>query len=110
MRLCVGFPAIPTPVGPQRHRRPRRRRGAGAAAISERALELLALPNDGVPKLLLDIGCGSGLSGETLMEHGHHWIGYDISKSMLDVALLMEESASRRAMIASIEIIIRMHG
>jgi 18S rRNA (guanine1575-N7)-methyltransferase len=24
--------------------------------ISERALELLALPNDGVPKLLLDIG------------------------------------------------------
>ncbi|XP_066395081.1 18S rRNA (guanine-N(7))-methyltransferase RID2-like [Miscanthus floridulus] len=57
--------------------------------ISERALELLALPNDGVPKLLLDIGCGSGLSGETLMEHGHHWIGYDISKSMLDVALLM---------------------
>ncbi|CAD6203740.1 unnamed protein product [Miscanthus lutarioriparius] len=51
--------------------------------ISERALELLALPNDGVPKLLLDIGCGSGLSGETLMEHGHHWIGYDISKCCL---------------------------
>lgn len=24
--------------------------------ISERALELLALPNDGVPKMLLDIG------------------------------------------------------
>ncbi|XP_066337474.1 uncharacterized protein [Miscanthus floridulus] len=66
--------------------------------ISERTLELLALPNDGVPKLLLDIGCGSGLSGETLMEHGHHWIVYDISKLMLDVALLMEESASRRAM------------
>ncbi|KAG2662324.1 hypothetical protein PVAP13_1KG523800 [Panicum virgatum] len=58
--------------------------------ISERALELLALPNDGVPKLLLDIGCGSGLSGETLTEHGHHWIGYDISKSMLDVALERE--------------------
>ncbi|TKW42123.1 hypothetical protein SEVIR_1G362800v4 [Setaria viridis] len=58
--------------------------------ISERALELLSLPNDGVPKLLLDIGCGSGLSGETLTEHGHHWIGYDISKSMLDVALERE--------------------
>ncbi|PAN08783.1 hypothetical protein PAHAL_1G436100 [Panicum hallii] len=58
--------------------------------ISERALELLALPNDGVPKLLLDIGCGSGLSGETLTEHGHQWIGYDISKSMLDVALERE--------------------
>lgn len=58
--------------------------------ITERALELLALPNDGVPKLLLDIGCGSGLSGETLTEQGHHWIGYDISKSMLDVALERE--------------------
>ncbi|CAN6252909.1 unnamed protein product [Urochloa humidicola] len=34
--------------------------------ISERALELLALPNDGVPKLLLDIGCGSGLSDVAL--------------------------------------------
>uniref|UniRef100_A0ACD5VVU3 Uncharacterized protein n=1 Tax=Avena sativa TaxID=4498 RepID=A0ACD5VVU3_AVESA len=60
------------------------------ARISERALELLALPNDGVPKMLLDIGCGSGLSGETLTEHGHHWIGYDISESMLDVALERE--------------------
>jgi 18S rRNA (guanine1575-N7)-methyltransferase len=26
------------------------------ARISERALELLALPNDGVPRMLLDIG------------------------------------------------------
>ncbi|KQK01213.1 18S rRNA (guanine-N(7))-methyltransferase RID2 [Brachypodium distachyon] len=60
------------------------------ARISERALELLALPDDGVPKMLLDIGCGSGLSGETLTEHGHHWIGCDISKSMLDVALERE--------------------
>ncbi|CAI9102887.1 OLC1v1001255C1 [Oldenlandia corymbosa var. corymbosa] len=57
------------------------------AQLSERALELLALPNDGVPKLLLDIGCGSGLSGETLTENGHQWIGLDISPSMLDVAL-----------------------
>ncbi|XP_020596627.1 probable 18S rRNA (guanine-N(7))-methyltransferase [Phalaenopsis equestris] len=57
------------------------------AKISERALELLNLPNDGVPRLLLDIGCGSGLSGETLSENGHHWIGFDISQSMLDVAL-----------------------
>ncbi|XP_074573272.1 18S rRNA (guanine-N(7))-methyltransferase RID2 [Curcuma longa] len=60
------------------------------AKISERALELLALPNDGIPRLLLDIGCGSGLSGETLSENGHHWIGYDISSSMLDVALERE--------------------
>ncbi|PRQ37228.1 putative S-adenosyl-L-methionine-dependent methyltransferase [Rosa chinensis] len=55
--------------------------------LSERALELLALPEDDVPRLLLDIGCGSGLSGETLSESGHQWIGLDISQSMLDVAL-----------------------
>ena len=31
-------------------------------------MELLCLPEDGQPKLLLDLGCGSGLSGETLEE------------------------------------------
>ncbi|XP_048134363.1 18S rRNA (guanine-N(7))-methyltransferase RID2 isoform X3 [Rhodamnia argentea] len=60
------------------------------AKLSERALELLALPDDGVPRLLLDIGCGSGLSGETLSENGHTWIGLDISPSMLDIALERE--------------------
>nr|UTI93960.1 18S rRNA (guanine-N(7))-methyltransferase [Pteroceltis tatarinowii] len=58
--------------------------------LTERAIELLALPNDGVPRLLLDIGCGSGLSGETLSENGHEWIGLDISQSMLNVALERE--------------------
>ena len=43
-------------------------------SLTERALELLALPQDGVPKLLLDLGCGSGLSGETLTKHGHTWM------------------------------------
>ncbi|KAB5563679.1 hypothetical protein DKX38_003733 [Salix brachista] len=57
---------------------------------SERALELLALPVDGIPRLLLDIGCGSGLSGETLTENGHQWIGLDISQSMLNIALERE--------------------
>lgn len=42
--------------------------------LTERALELLALPDDGEPKLLLDIGCGSGLSGEALTERGHIWV------------------------------------
>uniref|UniRef100_A0A2P2KVX7 Methyltransferase type 11 domain-containing protein n=1 Tax=Rhizophora mucronata TaxID=61149 RepID=A0A2P2KVX7_RHIMU len=60
------------------------------AKLSERALELLAVPDDGIPRLLLDIGCGSGLSGETLTENGHQWIGLDISCSMLDVALERE--------------------
>ncbi|GAV76019.1 Methyltransf_11 domain-containing protein/WBS_methylT domain-containing protein [Cephalotus follicularis] len=58
--------------------------------LSKRAVELLALPDDGIPRLLLDIGCGSGLSGETLTENGHQWIGLDISKSMLNIALERE--------------------
>jgi len=52
----------------------------------QRALELLALPQDGTPRLLLDIGCGSGLSGEALTGEGHSWVGTDISPAMLDVA------------------------
>ena len=35
---------------------------------------------------LLDIGCGSGLSGSVLTDHGYNWIGVDISSSMLEVA------------------------
>ena len=34
--------------------------------LTERAVELLNIPDDGVPRLLLDVGCGSGLSGERL--------------------------------------------
>lgn len=58
--------------------------------MTHRALELLALS---APSLILDIGCGSGLSGEILSsveaaDGGPHvWIGMDISASMLDVAL-----------------------
>ena len=42
-------------------------------ALTQRALELLALPDDS-PKILLDLGCGSGLSGEELTESGHTWV------------------------------------
>ncbi len=45
--------------------------------LAERALELLSL-DPSIPSLLLDIGCGSGLSGETLSENGHVWVGVDI--------------------------------
>uniref|UniRef100_A0A0R3RX24 18S rRNA (guanine-N(7))-methyltransferase n=1 Tax=Elaeophora elaphi TaxID=1147741 RepID=A0A0R3RX24_9BILA len=55
--------------------------------MSERAIELLALPDDDESRLLLDIGCGSGLSGEVITEMGHNWIGIDISESMLKVAI-----------------------
>lgn len=58
--------------------------------MTNRALELLSLPS---PSLVLDIGCGSGLSGEivssvTPSDGGPHiWVGMDISASMLDIAL-----------------------
>jgi 18S rRNA (guanine1575-N7)-methyltransferase len=55
------------------------------AEITQRALEMLGLPNDR-SSYILDIGCGSGLSGQVLEEAGHYWLGYDISQSMLEVA------------------------
>ncbi|KAJ8598054.1 S-adenosyl-L-methionine-dependent methyltransferase [Rhizopogon salebrosus TDB-379] len=56
------------------------------ADMTYRAIELLNLPPD-EPAFLLDIGCGSGLSGEILDEEGHMWAGVDIAPSMLEVAL-----------------------
>ncbi|CAO3627426.1 unnamed protein product [Cunninghamella echinulata] len=58
------------------------------AEMAYRCLELLNLPAG--PAYLLDIGCGSGLSGEILEEEGHTWVGMDISPSMLEVALERE--------------------
>lgn len=51
--------------------------------MAERALELLALPQDDSAKLVLDLGCGSGLSGSVLSKAGHYWVGMDISPDML---------------------------
>ncbi|ANB13952.1 Bud23p [Sugiyamaella lignohabitans] len=50
------------------------------AEMTLRALELLNVPPS---QHILDIGCGSGLSGEILSEEGHSWIGMDISTSMI---------------------------
>lgn len=55
--------------------------------MTHRAIELLGLTE---PSFILDIGCGSGLSGEILSEDDHTWIGLDISPSMLDIALQRE--------------------
>lgn len=60
------------------------------ADMTNRALELLDLQD---PSFILDVGCGSGLSGEILTdvpedEGGPHtWVGMDISSSMLAQAL-----------------------
>lgn len=54
--------------------------------MATRALELLSLPeNDPVPRLILDLGCGSAISSQVISEAGHNWIGMDISESMLRV-------------------------
>lgn len=60
------------------------------AQMAERAVEMLCLPEDGSPCIVLDIGCGTGLSGETLEELGHSWVGVDISRDMLRVAKFRE--------------------
>ena len=53
--------------------------------LAKRALEILAIPKH-KSRLILDIGCGSGISGNVLGRYGHMWLGLDISKAMLDVA------------------------
>lgn len=53
--------------------------------MSYRAVELLNLTEE-KSCFLLDIGCGSGLSGEVLEEDGHVWVGLDIAPSMLEIA------------------------
>uniref|UniRef100_A0A0N5BWJ3 S-adenosyl-L-methionine-dependent methyltransferase n=1 Tax=Strongyloides papillosus TaxID=174720 RepID=A0A0N5BWJ3_STREA len=53
--------------------------------MAQRAIDLLELP-DSISGIILDIGCGSGMSGEVITENGHDWIGIDISPSMLKIA------------------------
>jgi len=54
--------------------------------ITERAIELLNLSSPDRPSFILDVGCGSGLSGQVLEEHGHVWVGCDVSRDMLNMA------------------------
>ena len=60
------------------------------AQMTHRALELLSLADS---SFILDIGCGSGLSGEILSNGNppHTWIGVDISSSMLAVAKMTRD-------------------
>lgn len=56
-----------------------------------RAIELLDIKNDKINEeesnLILDLGCGGGLSGRCIPECGHTWVGVDISESMLNIAV-----------------------
>jgi 18S rRNA (guanine1575-N7)-methyltransferase len=67
--------------------------------ITERAIELLKLDALDHPALVLDIGCGSGLSGQVLEEKGHVWVGCDVSRDMLTVA--QERMARQRSEAAA---------
>ena len=55
-------------------------------AMSERCIEMLLLGRK-ERALVLDIGCGSGLSGDALSAAGHAWVGLDVSSDMLDIAV-----------------------
>ena len=55
-------------------------------AMSERCIEMLLFGRD-EKALVLDIGCGSGLSGDALSSAGHAWVGLDVSPDMLDIAV-----------------------
>lgn len=55
-------------------------------SMSERALELLELREKDGSQLILDLGCGSGLSSQCIEQFGHRWVGVDISEAMINVA------------------------
>lgn len=55
-------------------------------SMTNRAIELLELKDKDGPQLILDLGCGSGLSSQCIEEFGHRWIGVDISEAMINVA------------------------
>ncbi|KAH8740436.1 HUSSY-3 like methyltransferase [Cryptosporidium ryanae] len=75
--------------------------------LSERAIELLLLPER--PCLVLDIGCGTGISGSVLEDYGHTWIGVDISINMLDMLEVYEDESESTgdAILADIGEILR---
>lgn len=56
------------------------------------------------PSYLLDIGAGSGLSGEILTEEGHEWVGLDVSGGMLGKSLLPCEVSHKEASVAAARI------
>ena len=67
---------------------------AGAATQRELTQRCLTLLGPLLPVALLgDLGTGSGLSGAVLAKAGHAWLGLDVSRRMLALALEREPSA-----------------
>uniref|UniRef100_A0A6G1SEG1 18S rRNA (guanine-N(7))-methyltransferase n=1 Tax=Aceria tosichella TaxID=561515 RepID=A0A6G1SEG1_9ACAR len=55
-------------------------------SMTYRAIELLEFREKDGSQLILDLGCGSGLSSQCIEEMGHKWVGVDISEAMISVA------------------------
>lgn len=55
-------------------------------SITKTALRFLSVFESTYPKLLLDIGCGTGLSAEAATKNGYQVVGIDINMSMLSLA------------------------
>ena len=51
--------------------------------MCERALQLLLLQEPLNEKLILDLGCGTGMSSAAMAEHGITFVGSDLSEAML---------------------------
>jgi len=58
--------------------------------MSDRCVEIMDLYPNIPAQLILDLGCGSGLSGEALSDATYEWVGCDISPAMLEIALARE--------------------
>ena len=74
------------------------------ADLAQRCIELLSFEDD-ESKFILDIGCGSGISGSELTDSGHLWVGIDISPDMLSSAEMTQmwrESETAKASCSSV--------
>lgn len=51
--------------------------------LSQRAIEILNFPDDTCPKMVLDVGCGTGMTVQVVSELGHVCVGTDIAPEMM---------------------------
>jgi len=66
--------------------------------LTTRCLDMLCLEGEARDAVLLDVGCGSGLSGETLTRQGYRaWVGIDASAAMLERATRGRSASKRTA-------------